>query len=259
MSNWKDFEKECCDYLNSTYGNNGVSFLNSGASDSTAPDIVLRKNGEQLFNIEVKMPIAQSGQFVVLNDGNEFIFSSKNKSNANDAEAFVEYMNNNFEKFKDVSTDGINVNMPEDEYLKWMVCHYMNKNEKFVITKGKLGFIIFPIEKYVDYFQTSCLYRIKDSGSTNVPHKYYRMLENHFSGEELYYDGKYLVLRTKNKHVEKSKFEVGGVIFIISDKTNDGYKLTKKGKTQNPNIIFTIKLKQEQQVNDLNIFADSLR
>ena len=71
MDAWKSFEKECCDYLNRAYGNERVQFVWDGGSDSTSPDIMVFINGRNAFNIEVKSPQAQSGQFVVLNENDE--------------------------------------------------------------------------------------------------------------------------------------------------------------------------------------------
>lgn len=78
MSDWRQFELECVDYLKKQYGN---FFEHLGFSDSTTSDIKYNR-GDKSFFIEAKMPQAQSGQFVLLPDlkNRKFIFSPRNKS-----------------------------------------------------------------------------------------------------------------------------------------------------------------------------------
>lgn len=97
MDDWKIFELECVDYLNKQYGG---GFKHLGYSDSTVSDIEY-KSGLNSFYIEVKMPVAQSGQFVLLVDqeNREFVFSSRNKTKRDESVDFIiEHMNENFEK-----------------------------------------------------------------------------------------------------------------------------------------------------------------
>ena len=102
MEKWEEFEIECCNYLNEKYGGGCYKFVRIGASDSTASDIAFYKFDHHMFNIEVKMPQAQSGQFVVLDNNGTFVFSCLNKSNENDAKIFIDHMNANYELFKNV-------------------------------------------------------------------------------------------------------------------------------------------------------------
>lgn len=259
MKSWQQFEQDCLKYLQKTYGNKNVRFEADGGSDSGAPDIRVYINNVNKFNIEVKDSKAQSGQFVVLIENDHFVFSAKNKSNEEDALPFLEYMNANFESYKNVSTSGIDLEMDKNEFNSWIVKHYLDKNETFVITRGIKGYIIFPTEKYASYFDTSSNYRIKDSGSTNPPKKYLDSLKNYFSPDTLEYRGKYLVLKTNKQYKNKERHVVDNQIFLISENVEDGYKITKKGKTKNPNVIFTIKLKQQQVDTDLFSFEEALK
>ena len=52
MENWRKFELECVDYLNTTYGN---YFSHLGFSDSTTSDIEYKKD-EKSFFIEARCP-----------------------------------------------------------------------------------------------------------------------------------------------------------------------------------------------------------
>ncbi|MEG1668604.1 hypothetical protein [Chryseobacterium sp.] len=262
MSNWEDFEKECCEHLNKTYGCNGVSFSTSGASDSTAPDIEVTKNNNKLFNIEVKMPQAQSGQFVVLERDGLFVFSDKNKSNEEDALPILQYMNENFEKYKNASTAGVALEMDIEQYVKWVVKHYISKNEKFVITKQGANFVLFPIEKYGEYFNTTALYRIKKSGSQDVSSSSVDEVKEYFvsfdKGASLLFTGKKLYVATKKQMKLKARFLVGDKELFVS-KIEDGvYYLRKLSNTRNANVIFSIQLKKDQDVNDLISFVEAL-
>ena len=258
MSNWEDFEKECCEYLNATYGNDNIVFKHQGASDSNAPDIKVSNNGIDQFNIEVKMASSQSGQFVVLMEGDKFVFSSANKSDVNDAKLFIEEMNLNFEKYKNVAKGAIAIDMSKDTYAKWIIKHYKNKGVEYIMSKSKDEYVIFPVEKYSEYFELECTYRVKKSGSRNVAKKYKDSLVEYFAENKVKYDGKYLVVETNNIYKHKSKFDCNGVTFCFSDKTDDGYKITIPGKTENPNIIFSIKLLRKQDEKDLKLFKGSL-
>lgn len=42
-------------------------------------------------------------------------------------------MNANFESYKNVSTSGIDLEMDKNEFNSWIVKHYLDKNETFVI------------------------------------------------------------------------------------------------------------------------------
>lgn len=68
MVTWQDFEKDCCNFLNREYGSKYKKLEALGGSDSTQPDIKITTNKSSTFYIEVKKPIAQSGQFVLLPD-----------------------------------------------------------------------------------------------------------------------------------------------------------------------------------------------
>lgn len=64
--NWSAFEEKCWEYLKETYGTDEVEFIAFGKSSSTDPDINVIINDKLSFSIEVKMPNAQCGQFVLL-------------------------------------------------------------------------------------------------------------------------------------------------------------------------------------------------
>lgn len=259
MSKWKVLEKECLDYLNEKYSSDRVKFESTGGSDSNSPDIKVYIDGENKFNIEVKSASAQSGQFVVLKEHEKFVFSTKNKSNAEEATPFLVYMNNNYEKFENVGTARIVVDMPIQEFHSWIINHYLSKNEIYVITKEGNDFIVFPTQKYGEYFDITCSYRIKVSGSRNVSKKYFDEVNKFFENNKLEYRGKYLTLITDEVYCKNQIINIGENLFLISNRVEDGYKITMKGKTQNPNIIFSIKLEKSQEPCDLSMFEEELQ
>lgn len=261
MKEWQKFEIMCCDYLNATYGNDMVAFVVQGGSNSASSDIAFLFNGINVFNIEVKSPKAQSGQFVVLNNNGEFIFSPRNKSDEIDAELFLAYMTANYHKYAVATTTGADINMETSQYNDWIIDHYRKKNSAFVMTRGSKSFIVFPIEKYGKYFDTICKYRVKKSGSTDVPKKHVDEVIKHFDAyEHKWKSGKKLYIKTKLDYSINESHTINGYDYSIRDRDSDGYLYIRRlSNTANPNVIFSVQLKREQDPNDLKIFIDSLR
>lgn len=262
MSNWINLEKDCCEYLNSKYGTEAISFEMTGGSDSNTPDIKVYIGGKNTFNMEVKSANAQSGQFVVMQRDGHFVFSNKNKSNEGDAVPFLSHMNANFEKYKDVTTQGVALDMSEEEYTSWITIHYKAKNTKFVITKSEQSFVVFPIEKYGSYFDISCVYRIKKSGSQDISKAQVTEIAKHFSFDSGFFirrQGKKSFVKTTEVLKLKEKFFVGENEYMVSEIINGEYYIRKLSATKNANVIFSIKLKKEQDLADLTQFEQSLR
>ena len=53
MAVWEDFEIECTEYLNKTFGKY-ANFVHQGGSDSTVPDILVKTNKGTSFYIDAK-------------------------------------------------------------------------------------------------------------------------------------------------------------------------------------------------------------
>ncbi len=257
MEAWKSFEKECCEYLNRMYGNDKVCFVWDGGSDSTSPDIMVFINGRNEFNIEVKSPHAQSGQFVVLNENGRLIFSPRNKSDIEDAIPFLSYMNANYSRYAVATTSGTDLDMDSDEYNEWIIGHYQKRRVKFVITRDTFSFVIFPIEKYGEYFQTSCVYRIKKSGSTEVPRGIAEDVTRLFGGVSYRYEfGKKLCVVSNRRHFKGTRLTYGDYDYLVSSVLSDGALYIRRlSNTYNANVIFTISLKAGQIENDHKEFV----
>lgn len=256
MTNWKKFELECVDYLNQRYGE---YFEHLGFSDSTKSDIQYSR-GEKTFFIEVKMPSAQSGQFVLLPDreNRKFIFSPRNKSELDDnVQSIINHMNNHFDLYENVGTEGEEINLSQELFSNWIINNYKKQGVKFFITKGK-DFIVFPIKNYSEYFEISCIFRIKKSGSSNVPKK--RQKEVLLELQRMNFDFKLIddfKIKTHDE-VDNLRFSVNDTDYMVKKFNENIYRIRKLSNTHNPNVIFSINLIKEQEMKDLREFEMNL-
>lgn len=256
MEAWKEFELNCNEYLNEKYGN---YFTHLGFSDSTVSDIKY-ENGEKIFYIEAKMPSAQSGQFVLLPDyeNKTFLFSPRNKTELNENTDFIiNYMNQKFDIYSNYGTSGEKIDISQDVFGDWIINYYKQKGVEFFITKEK-NFIIFPIEKYKDYFFISANYRIKKSGSADVPLNRQQDVIKQLNLMNIQYELKNGFKLFSNQDLDGLKFSIGDSDYMIRKIKNNLYRIRKLSNTRNPNVIFSIKLIKEQDKEDLNNFLRSL-
>lgn len=257
METWKQFELDCTNYLNETYGNR---FHHLGFSDSTVSDIKY-DDGKTQFFIEAKMPSAQSGQFVLLPnfENREFNFSTRNKSKKDETVEFIiKYMNENFEKYVDAGTKGVDIDLPKDVFASWITNTYRQNNVEFFITKG-VDYIIFPIEKYSHYFDISCTFRVKKSGSSGVP-KYLQGDVLEFIRQEDPNCGVNDSFEIESSvDLNKFSFSIGENDFLIKEKSPNLYRVRRLSNTRNANVIFSISLIQEQNKEDLEEFIKRIK
>lgn len=259
MSTWQEFENKCGAYLNATYGNGSARFVVSGGSDSHAADIKVYVNGANKFNMEIKSATAQSGQFVVLEQNGKFIFSPQNKSDKQFAGPFIAHMNQNYAKFKNVASGAKEIDLAEEEFNRWIIAHYLEKNARFVITGTTGAYVIFPVEKYGQYFKTSCVYRIKKSGSTNVPPRSAEEIKQLFKATSYRYDGKYFLVNGSTYRVGDRLTYCDHIYFVSAALPTGELKITRLSNTRNANVIFSINLIKNQDPQDLKAFEEALR
>ncbi len=253
MSNWEKFEKECVKYLDSNYGDK-VRFELIGGSDSTLSDIKVK---EKNFFIEAKMSKSQSGQFVLLIEGNEFIYSSKNKGEINEFSSLIlEYINENFSYYKNVGTGAMDIDLPTEYFSSWIENHYRRKNVAFIITKYRNQFVILPISKFSDYFNIKASFRKKTSGSRELPKKYFDRI-NDFFGDNCVMEGKKVYL-VSSKYRDKYQKDFGDIKIQLSLKKCGRYEIRVLGNTKNPNVIFSIECVKGSQAKDLLVFRSSI-
>lgn len=257
---WEDFEDECITYLSNTHNKN-CTFEKFGKSDSTNSDIRVTTNNETFF-IEVKEPLAQAGQFVLIPDNNSktFLFSSKNKSNENKhTKDIINHMNDNFSDFCTAGTKGKELVIEQIIIDNWVMDYYLNKGVKYFITKNN-DFIVIPIQKLGEYFNITAKYRIKRSGSSSAPknkhteiidtlNKNYKINSSNIIGTKL--------LINCSANLNKIKFNIPSQPqneFYLSNKGENIFEVKKLSNTCNMNVIFSIVLKCEQKLEDLKQF-----
>lgn len=265
-TNWEKHELECINHLQKNFATEShIQFKHLGGSDSTKSDIAVYKNGKFTFCIDAKMENAQSGQFVLIPDetNKTFIFSKANKSALNEqARAIINEMILNFDKYKSPTTKGISINLSQQASANWIIDHYKALHADFFITKGA-DFIIAPIEKFGDYFHIKAIYRKKKSGSANPTQKdttaIMLLLRKHgLTFSNLKFSGKYLVVNILSKE-KQFKIEGDGKDYFFKKQENGSYKITKLSNTNNPNVIFEISLRKQQDPNDLELFKAMLK
>lgn len=256
MEQWKKFELDCVDYLNSTYGN---YFEHLGFSDSTTSDIRYSKEKNTFF-VEAKMASAQSGQFVVLNDSKQeiFTFSHRNKSELDEhAATIIRHMNENYENYKQVGTAGINIDLPVDVFSGWIINMYKSMGVEFLITKAE-DYIIFPIDKFSEYFDITAVYREKKSGSSRVPKSREKEVSDYLSDANIDFNIVEDFKIQSESNLDDYKFEIESYTYMLREDTEDIYKVRRLSNTRNANVIFSIYLKKNQDDEDLNIFKSRL-
>ena len=250
MSSWEEFEKNCVKYLNEKF-NEYAAFEHKGGADSTVPDILVKTKNGNCFYIDAKHSPAQCGQFVLLPDINtrQFVYSSS-KSDINIySRSIMEYMNKDFDSFREAGTKGKNIDMENgsDIFAKWIIQTYKEKNVEFFISNN---YTIIPIDNIADYFDISAKYRIKRSGSDNVRanrieivKKYiesfnYSITNIRTAGDKLF------VSSSQISH--NQRFILDGYEFMFSKRGNE-FEIRKLSNTYNANVIFSIRCKENIQ------------
>ncbi|MDM0611593.1 hypothetical protein QTH09_11210 [Clostridium perfringens] len=278
MSNWSSFEEECTDFLNTKYSNSSLFFKHVGGSNSNISDIQIIKDNSIKGYIEAKMSLAQSGQFVLLkNDADSaFIYSPLNKSPLTpSAQIIINYINSNYNNFKDVNTNSLGINLPSNIFTDWITKHYLDKGALFIITSsfnGKL--IVFKTEDFGKYFTIKANFRRKKSGSSNLPTSHYDSVFNYlntiFNSKNIKTNflksestKKYYINLNTDASFDKYQFTINNVSYQLSAKQNSNYnnlyEIRKLGSTNNPNVIFSIEYNgTTSSINQLEDYLHSL-
>lgn len=259
MSTWQNFEIDATKYLNDTYGNL-ATFTHEGGTDSTTPDILVELNNGKQFYIEAKCSKAQCGQFVLQPDvvTSTFKYTAKNPINQY-AEKIIDFMNNDFESFKEAGTKGKDIEMDPSVFVNWITKIYKDKNVKFYITDN---FVFVPIDKFAEFFNVTAKYRVKRSGSTDVGKTTLDKVIEHIKtlgvsnsiDEFKKLDKKLFV--TANKDIHNLRFIFDGFEYMFSKRDNV-YEVRKLSNTFNSNVIFSISLKYRTDKYD-EAFVSSL-
>ena len=247
MSSWQVFEIECTDYLNNTFGEY-ATFYHEGGADSTVPDIRVKTKTNRTFYIDAKHCPAQCGQFVLLPNisTRTFEYSSLNANRINaHAIEIIEFMNKDFDEFREAGTAGKDINMQNGSqiFADWIIQIYKEKGARLFITND---FTIIDIDDFSEYFNVSAKYRIKRSGSSSVGRSRLSvissLLKNEFrsisstrtQGDKLF------VASSVDLH--NTRFIYEGKEYMISARDSE-YEIRKLSNTYNANVIFSINLK----------------
>lgn len=242
MSNWENFEAECTDYLNRNFGDYAV-FMHQGGSDSTVPDILVKTHSGASFYMDVKLPQAQCGQFVLLPniDTCSFDYSSLNANSMNVySEKIINYMNQSFDDFRDAGTTGKDIDMDSDVFYDWIIKTQREKGTRYFITGEHT---IFPVEMLRNYFDVSAKYRIKRSGSGNVGKARIKTVLDYVCANEynvigVRIDGDKLFI-SSNAKLHNQRFILCGFEYMFSIRGHE-YEIRKLSNTYNANVIFSI-------------------
>ena len=179
----------------------------------------------------------------------------------------ISYMNEDYDRFNSAGTAGEALNIEPEIFTQWIIERYREKKVKYVISKRN-GMIICPIKKFGDYFEASANFRIKNSGSTEPSSKYVdaviSALKGRFGINDAYrcrtVEGKNKLFVNAPACFSKAKFEVGNYTYYLSPQADKGcFEVKQLSNTRNKNVIFTIKVKQEQMASDLEQFKSELR
>lgn len=302
MSRGELFEHNCCYLLNKTFKNSRLNFIAHNTANSTESDIKLLVDKKFAFCIEVKENEAQSGQFVLfpVEATRSFKYSNKNKTPlTEEASEIISYMNRNFEEFKNPGGKGVNIDLPQILFSRWIINFYKHKHAKYIMScslskndcQGRelsIGNELFiaPIDKFSSYFDVSACYRSKRSGSGVIPYKYiptvvtflqkkYNISNSDIgimpkigaSGETINSDMRLHITSSGLKQIqeaeatEKPIIRVGNVYYLFGENANAMglHEIRKRSTTVNANVIFSVKAKSKQRPEDLENFISALR
>lgn len=279
MANWEQFELECYEELQKSYGKL-AKILPHGKSDSTKPDIeIVLKNGESFF-IEVKSKNAQCCQFVLFPKDKTFSFSERNRiKNAGACKTIIEFMSKNYSHYCKPTKSGIAIDVVSDILYNLVDEYYSPKFVRFFMTKDyNDNYIIFPAEKFKNYFNITSCYRKKKSGSSepsqiNIHEIEQALADYSISGsiEIIKIDKARCFLATDDDGLHKRKMICTDFTYQLKSNEHSKkleaaygfkffYEIRKLSNTNNPNVICQLNLKDVQQdINDLKLFEDTLK
>jgi hypothetical protein len=260
---WKLFEEKSKEYLNKELKDKSITVVLEGGSNSRMPDLVLfDKFQKKIFSIEAKLSPSQGGQIVIINDGNKFNESEKSKNFNEYSQQIIEIINSKFLFF--VSKESKNYELTQQEFNMltcWVKRHYFNKDCKYIITSTKLDsfYAIIPLAEIDKYFEIKAVIRQKKSGTTDIPLKDKENVKNeiisHYGPNSKFFnEGKKLILEINDEKV----FSLYFGSYFLSRVENNRYRIVKRSKTNNLNIVFTLKYKGPKTNFGLNYLIQGL-
>ncbi|MDD4795411.1 MAG: hypothetical protein PHG03_02505 [Bacilli bacterium] len=266
--NWKEYEKHAAKLLNEEFDKTIFKIVSQGEEDSTKPDIVIITIDEKnSFFLEVKMPNAQSSQFVLEIDNNKFIYGTRNKYKSNlFSRSIIDYMNKNFTKYNKVSQSGILIPIDEKFINAWIISNLQNKGIEYIFSGTRDNERIIPIDAFGEYFKATTFFRRKKSGSRilskNKTEDFLASFNDKFSYEPaLIFNDKKTFIKSKKEFKNNELFiqsiKNEHITYYLSKKENNKYEIKILSSTNNPNVIFQLSVKDSKPIAtyDLNMFA----
>ena len=262
IKRWEIFENDCFCYLKDSYLKDNINFIKAGKSNSKCSDIKVLNNNKDVFNIEIKMKTSQSSQFALRIEDDKFAYSNLNQNENNKySKEIIDYLNLNYEQYKYIKQNSVKIGLTEDLYKKWIISHYNNSNIKFIITGDKNNKIILPIENIDKYFKIECFLRKKKSGSRKLPKSDFEIVKDYIDKNisksfNIFNIDKEFYIEFNTEIKKDIKFKIENNIYMISPCNNSNVAVIRKlGNTNNPTIIFSLKLYNNKQYkDDLNKF-----
>ena len=270
---WNDSEDKTKKFLNkkiSQWAKNNPEFekirTNSkGGSDSTQPDIEVFKKNKIIFNIEIKEDNSQIGQFVIFPDNfsKKFVLGGI-KGNRSRTTKINEHMNKNFDNYNKPTTTGLVLRCSDKIIYDCIKKFLEEKNNRYIACKIKETFKIIHYKKFSDFFSVKAIYRKKKSGSSPVSNKsridLTKYVKDEFNALNVKFTGnKKFFFKSQTKNLLGKYFLLGDNKYFISRKKDDGlYRITKTSKTNNPNVIFVISMKDKNKKDNIDLLKKDL-
>lgn len=254
MNKWEKFEEECFEKTKKILKDYNIDVKKNGGSNSNFGDIDLYKNNNLITNIECKLSPSQSGQFVIVEEGNKYILSSRNKFTNKFSGKILSVIND--KKITPKNQKGIEITLPNFILKEWITEHYSNKSSQFIMTSQNLNSFkaIIPFKDIEKNFNMTAILRRKKSGSHNIPKKHkestQKIVENFILKNNLKLvkfieeqDKLYVIINPENTTEEKYYLNENTLFLRLIEKDNKNenkYIIKKLSKTNNLTVIFQL-------------------
>lgn len=253
MEDWQKFERKVVDYLNEKFSLDGLYFYRrEGNYSSNQSDIIVERGGRTLFNLDVKCPGAQAGQFVVEATAEAFSFKPNRERPKSTAaqERIIAFLNENFEKYGSLSGSKT-IDCDPQLVFELIKEHYELKEVKYFMTSKHLerDFRIIPIDLLDECFDAKATLRRKASGSRRISNKMFiehqAKIEAHMRKLGIHKfefdDAKkryYTPLRLDALDLKRKQLYVDESIYLSRNKSYLDVKALSP--TRNPTIIYSL-------------------
>ena len=230
-----------------------------GERDSTQGDIKFSDNGNELF-VEAKYIPSQSGQIVVLPQNGQFVFSA---ASANTPNAFTEQIiskiNEDYEHYEMVEQSSIAIDIQDSILFNWIQQTYLDKNSQWIISSKKYqnlaieDLVFIPINEMSNYFDVNISLRRKKSGSSSLAQSRrneVNTITQSLFEQELQHIGSKSYVRLNNL---PQNIHLNGTYCLKKEPIEGNlYEIRKKGTTNNANIMFELKLRDNRAFQEEN-------